>query len=557
MNQPQLRVRWLGKTSYTDALLCQEAAFAGSDDYLLLTEHTPAYTFGVNADPVNVTGDLGARGATQHHIKRGGDVTFHGPGQLTGYPILTVADHHLGQLANTSAYVKRVEQLIIDTCVALGLTNVGRIRRFPGVWVDPDGDAPRKIAAVGIRLDRGRSMHGFAFNVDTDLSWYDPIVPCGIAEYGVTSLANEGIDVSMTHVVDVLCSQLEAFGFSDIDRADANAVQHPTDLSRFAPPSELVPKPTRGRAEDPSSIAIGRKPEWMRVQANMGEQFKHLKSVVHSKSLVTVCEEAGCPNIFECWQDGTATFMMLGERCTRACTFCLVDTRKPLAPDVDEPDKIAQAVEEMSLDFAVLTMVARDDLDDGGAAHVAKTIETIRDRVSHARVEVLVSDFKGNLDAIDTVIAARPDVFNHNIETVLRLQREVRTSANYARTLGVLGRAKAAGLTVKSGLIVGMGETDYEVMQTLADLANVGVDIVTIGQYLRPTQQHRPIDRWVHPDTFADYKAFGESRDRGHAGIGHVESSPLTRSSYHAKSAANTAQPVAATSVPLTPSAAH
>ncbi len=543
MTATRLRVRWLGKSSYPDALSLQEALFAGSDDYLLLTEHQPVYTFGINADPANVIGDLSARGAAQHQIKRGGDVTFHGPGQLTGYPILTVADHHLGQLANTASYVHRVEQLVIDTCVALGLTNVGRIRRFPGVWVDPLSDTPRKIAAVGVRLDRGRSMHGFAFNVSTDLSWYDPIVPCGISEYGVTSLETEGIDIDVAGVVEAMCSQLGDFGFAEIDRCDANDFVAPDDLTRFAPPSEAIPKPSRGRADNPSAIAIGRKPEWMRVEANMGPEFNQLKSIMRSNSLVTVCEEAGCPNIFECWQDGTATFMMLGERCTRACTFCLVDTRKPLAPDQDEPHKIADAVAQMGLNFAVLTMVARDDLPDGGAQHVADTIEAIRDRVPHAQVEVLVSDFKGNTDSIDTVIAARPDVFNHNIETVLRLQREVRTSANYARTLGVLGRARAAGLTTKSGLIVGMGETDHEVHQTLSDLANVGVEIVTIGQYLRPTLNHRSIDRWVHPDTFAVYKTFGES-DPSHATIRHVESSPLTRSSYHAKSAASSVRNV-------------
>jgi lipoic acid synthetase len=260
---------------------------------------------------------------------------------------------------------------------------------------------------------------------------------------------------------------------------------------------------------------------------------------MRSLDLVTVCEEAGCPNISECWADGTATFMINGERCTRACGFCLVDTRHPLALDPDEPQRVAEAVEQMGLSFAVVTAVARDDLTDGGAAAFATTIEAIRLRTPGTQVEVLIPDCKGDADALATIFGARPDVLNHNIETVVRLQRAVRPSAAYARSLSVLARAKAAGLTTKSGLIVGMGETDDEVHQTLADLAGVGVDIVTIGQYLRPTTNHLPVHRWVTPEQFAAFATAGEA-----LGIGHVESSPLTRSSYHAKQAAGAASPV-------------
>jgi lipoic acid synthetase len=250
-----------------------------------------------------------------------------------------------------------------------------------------------------------------------------------------------------------------------------------------------------------------------------------------------VCEEAGCPNIFECWADGTATFMINGDRCTRACGFCLVDTRRPEAVDPDEPERVAAAVEELGLVHAVVTAVARDDLADGGAAGFVATIEAIRRRCPHTAVEVLVSDCKGSEAAIAALIAAAPDIFNHNLETVARLQRAVRPSAGYARSLGVLARAKAAGLTVKSGMILGMGETETEVQGALADLRGVGVDIVTLGQYLRPSAAHLPVARWWTPPEFERLRTVGEEM-----GFSHVQASPLTRSSYHARAAAASAK---------------
>jgi lipoic acid synthetase len=271
----------------------------------------------------------------------------------------------------------------------------------------------------------------------------------------------------------------------------------------------------------------------LRPKVQLGAEVMRLKRTIRELDLVTVCEDAGCPNLSECWSDGTATLMVLGDRCTRACGFCLVDTRKPLAPDADEPRRVAEAVARMGLDHAVLTMVARDDLPDGGMAHVAACVEAIRDCLPATRVETLISDGKGALDSLRVLFDVRPDVLNHNLETVARLQRAVRPSAGYARSLSVLAHAKAAGLVVKSGLMVGIGETDDEIVGALADLAGVGCDIVTIGQYLRPTTHHLPVARWVEPAQFDRLKAVGES-----FGIGHVEASPLTRSSFHAKQAA-------------------
>jgi lipoic acid synthetase len=222
--------------------------------------------------------------------------------------------------------------------------------------------------------------------------------------------------------------------------------------------------------------------------------------------------------------------MALGERCTRACGFCLVDTRKPQAIDPDEPKRIAEAVNQMNLEYAVITMVARDDLKDGGAKHISEIINEVRSLNPQTSVEVLISDLKGNSDHLQTIFSAKPDVMNHNIETVPRLQRQVRPSAGYARSLAVLALAKKEGLVVKSSIMVGLGETEQEMFDTLKDLKEIGVDIVTIGQYLRPTMNHLPVQRWWTPEEFNELKRIGEA-----LGIPHVESSPLTRSSYHAK----------------------
>lgn len=546
------RVRWLGSVRYRDAHALQHGLFAdGIDDWLLLLEHPHVYTLGARGDLGHVLVEPSEVGAELVTTDRGGDVTYHGPGQLVGYPILSVPGKRGGGMADTVAYVRSVEQLLIDTLADLGLRDVGRLDEYPGVWVAPTSSRPRKIAAIGVRLTRGRSMHGFALNVDPDLTFFDHIVPCGIADKGVTSLRAEGLHATMRDVVDVLTARAVARWGADRawERGDVVWRHRPDDLSPFSRGAGPGVRAGSSRADDGTSVrltgrlaeagvaqglAIGeRKPPWMRAPARRGTDFLQLQHTMRDLQLVTVCEEAGCPNISECWADGTATFMINGERCTRACGFCLVDTRHPEPRDAHEPERVAEAVARMGLAYAVVTAVARDDLDDGGASGFAETIRAIRTSTPGVAIEVLIPDCKGDPDALATIFDATPDVVNHNIETVARLQRAVRPSASYARSLAVLARARAAGLTTKSGLIVGMGESDHEVFATLADLAGVGVDIVTIGQYLRPTSHHLPVHRWVTPQQFDDYGSRGVE-----LGIGHVEASPLTRSSYHARQAA-------------------
>lgn len=284
-----------------------------------------------------------------------------------------------------------------------------------------------------------------------------------------------------------------------------------------------------------------RKPEWLKIKLNTGENFNELKSMMRNKTLHTVCEEARCPNIYECWANRTATFMILGDICTRACRFCAVKTGLPTELDLQEPERVAEAAEQMGLQHAVVTSVARDDLKDGGAMIFAETIKAIRKRMPLCSVEVLIPDFLGNWDALKVVMDAKPDILNHNIETVRRLSDRVRSKAKYDRTLELLRQAKAMqpSIPTKSSVMVGVGETYEDVLETMDDLRSVDVNIMTIGQYLQPTQKHLTVKEYVHPDVFARWKEEGMKR-----GFSHVESGPLVRSSYHAHEQVKSARSV-------------
>ena len=544
----RLRIRWLGRVPYDEALDLQRAIREGRatgrtrDDYLLLLEHPHTYTVGRNGDGSNLKVDeatLDRIGARLVFTDRGGDITYHGPGQLVGYPIVAVPP--LGDGWDAVGHLRRIEEILIDTLGDLGVEAWAE-DGYTGVWTGAG-----KIAAIGVNVSGGVAKHGFAINVAPDLTYFDKIVPCGIADRPVTSLAAIlGEPVGIERVVTALIPRAVAvFGgvaetqlgeFANRDRSNPYDIDAMVAAGVFSSHrDDETPVTIRGLlpGEPP-------KPEWMRIKADLSTTgFRDIKKLMRGMELTTVCEEAGCPNIFECWESGTSTLMLLGDTCTRACAFCDIKTGKPGPVDPTEPERAAAAVEEMGLRYAVLTSVDRDDLPDGGADVFASTIEAIRERMPDCEIEVLIPDFKGEIEPLATVMGAEPAVLNHNTETVLRLQREIRTAANYARSLTLLARAgwSAPAASIKSGLIVGMGETEEEIDGTLADLRAVGVDIVTIGQYLRPTARHRPIDRYVDPDEFARYVEEGER-----LGFAHVEAGPLVRSSYHAREALEAAR---------------
>jgi lipoyl synthase len=272
-----------------------------------------------------------------------------------------------------------------------------------------------------------------------------------------------------------------------------------------------------------------RRPDWLKVRVPLGERFSQLKTLMEGQRLNTVCEEARCPNVAECWNAGTATFMILGEICTRSCGFCAVKTGRPEGLDLEEPFRVAEAIRLMGIRHAVITSVNRDELPDGGAAIFAETIRQARLVNPSISVEVLIPDFQGVRWALDIVIAARPDILNHNTETVPRLYRRVRPQAKYERSLEVIRWGKDSGMVTKSGLMLGLGETEDEVLRVMEDLRTAGCDILTLGQYLQPTKDHLPVERYVHPDEFRRLKGKGLRM-----GFRHVESGPLVRSSYHA-----------------------
>lgn len=278
----------------------------------------------------------------------------------------------------------------------------------------------------------------------------------------------------------------------------------------------------------------GRKPVWLRAKIPGGVAFKSTDDIVREHKLHTVCESAQCPNLGECWARKIATIMILGNICTRSCGFCAVNTGRPTELDLDEPRRVAEAIRLMGLRHAVITSVCRDELTDGGAGVWADTIRQIRNVNPSTGIEVLIPDFKGHWQDLETVLAAKPDILNHNVETVPRLHKEVRPQAKYERSLELLRRAKEAGFVTKSGLMLGLGEEAEEIAATLRDLAAIHLDVLTIGQYLRPSLQHLPIQRWVTPEEFAHWKKFGHE-----IGFKVVESGPLVRSSYHADEQAN------------------
>jgi lipoic acid synthetase len=280
-----------------------------------------------------------------------------------------------------------------------------------------------------------------------------------------------------------------------------------------------------------TDLSSARRPEWLKAKIPGGEAYARLKSIIDTHALHTVCEEARCPNMGECWHAGTATFMILGDICTRSCGFCAVKTGRPDAElDWDEPRRVVDAIKMMGVRHAVITSVNRDERKDGGSPIFAEVIRLVHKELTGVTVEVLIPDFKGSEEALNIVLDAGPDILNHNLETVPRLYRTVRPQANYRQSLEVLSRAKAKGFVTKTGMMLGIGERTEEVIEAMKDVREMKCDILTLGQYLRPTKEHLPVDRYVHPDEFKMLKDLGMEM-----GFKHVESGPLVRSSYHAE----------------------
>ncbi|MBK7033949.1 MAG: lipoyl synthase [Ignavibacteria bacterium] len=280
----------------------------------------------------------------------------------------------------------------------------------------------------------------------------------------------------------------------------------------------------------PVEQTTARRPEWLKVRAPGGEDYARVKNMMRSKALHTVCEEARCPNITECWNAGTATFMIHGDTCTRSCALCAVKTGRPLPVDLDEPRRVAEAIASMNLKHAVITSVNRDEMKDGGSIVWAEVIRASREMAPQTTIEVLVPDFKGNLENLQRIIDARPDILNHNTETVPRLYKHVRPQGRFHWTLDILRESKRQGMRTKTGVMLGLGEEPREILEVMTELRAVDVDVLTLGQYLQPTKNHIPVDRFVHPDEFKHYETVGLEM-----GFKIVESGPLVRSSYHAE----------------------
>ncbi len=534
----KLNVRWLGNLPYSEALILQKGlkeSVAGENnpyDYLLLLEHNNVITIGRTGDTKNLlldSDELEKKGIEFFETDRGGDITFHGKGQLIGYPIMRLQDPK-----KVIPFVRSLEQTIIKTLSSFGIEAFSK-EDDTGVWT-PEG----KIASIGVKVSKWTTYHGFALNIFDKLEGFDFINPCGNQEEKVASVHTFNTDISFDDVVNKITETFVAeFGYKDVGiqmsqftptqlkKHKKHEIDEMLDKGVFQKNNNLVPITIKGLLPNEPE-----RPEWMKVKANLGKDYRDLKNLISEKKLNTVCEEASCPNIYECWSMGTATFMIMGDTCTRACGFCDVNTGKPNDLDELEPLRVAESVLTMELTHAVITSVNRDDLPDGGSNFFAQTINEVKRLNPSTSVEVLIPDFKGDKGAIDNIIEASPEVLNHNLETVPRLQREIRTAASYGRSLSLLQYAKESAFLgkTKTGLIVGMGEEFEEVIAVLEDLSQINVDIVTIGQYLRPTAKHRPIHRYVDKEEFIKYKSIGES-----FGIPHIESGPLVRSSYHAK----------------------
>ena len=422
--------------------------------------------------------------------------------------------------------VRRIEAAVIQWLDSVGISAYGKVSA-PGVYVTRGG-TEAKIAALGLKVRNGCTYHGLAVNIAMDLAPFADIDPCGYP-----GLARDA----------ACCVRRHAHGGKRGrgTGADPRSTLEPTMTIETPPPAAtdnaagVKHQGAAKTARIPIKVVAAErlpKPEWIRVRASSSPRFNEIKKILRENSLHTVCEEASCPNIGECFSKGTATFMIMGDICTRRCPFCDVGHGRPLPLDADEPVNLAKTIAALKLRYVVITSVDRDDLRDGGAQHFVDCIRAVRAHSPSTQIEVLVPDFRGRLDrALSILRDAPPDVMNHNLETVPRLYKQARPGSDYAHSLTLLRDFKALfpDLPTKSGLMVGLGETDDEILAVMRDMRAHHIDMLTLGQYLQPTQGHLPVLRYVHPDTFAMFEREAYAMGFRHAAVG-----ALVRSSYHA-----------------------
>ncbi|HMO17884.1 MAG TPA: lipoyl synthase [Oligoflexia bacterium] len=483
-------------------------------DTIILVEHAHVITRG-RGTPEPALPEIIKDKIPSVEISRGGKVTYHGPGQLIAYPIFNL--ENFGK--DVHVFLRMLEDVIISTLSCFGIRGERR-EGLTGVWVNltnPDNSTSqsdnflwKKIASIGIGVRKWHSYHGFALNVNPDLSFFSMISPCGQDGKVITSLS-EILKNKTPKMDDVKIALLNSFSAIFSLEIDENNLESNLTLKRRARPS------------------------WLKVKAPGSPQFQETVEIVRNNKLVTVCEEARCPNMGECWSHGTATFMIMGDQCTRRCSFCSVkdgdlENLSPLDPL--EPIRVATAVQKLALRHVVITSVNRDDAPDMGALHFHQTVKAIKHLSPDCDVELLIPDMRGRRELVETILqSGLVKVLNHNTETVPRLYKTVRPGAQFKRSLKILEWAKeiSPGIKTKSGLMAGLGETKEEVIQVLLLLRESKVDIITIGQYLQPTPKQLPVYRYVTPEEFKEYEELGLS-----LGFSHVESGPLVRSSYHA-----------------------
>jgi lipoic acid synthetase len=487
-------------------------------DEVWLLEHPPVFTQGQAGKEEHI---LNAEAIPIVRTDRGGQVTFHGPGQLVMYVLFDLKRLKIG----IRQLVTRLEATVIQLLAEYGISATSR-SEAPGVYVQ---DA--KICSIGLRIRRGCSYHGIAFNIDMDLAPFKRINPCGFSNLSITQVKNLYPQVTFQEIESKIVHHLlNNFGYNQPIFATSTNHLPPEATKKQRAADKLARIPIKIEATDfTKRIPL---PPWIRVSLPTHNKIAELKSLLRQNRMVTVCEEASCPNLLECFGHGIATFMIMGDKCTRRCTFCDVGHGRPDPLDPLEPINLATTIKTMGLKYVVITSVDRDDLRDGGASHFAKCIAKVREENPTIKIEVLVPDFRGRMrSALDELAKSIPDVFNHNTETVPRLYKQVRPGSDYLWSLKLLEAFKSLFPTIptKSGLMLGLGETNEEIIEVMRDLRAHQVDMLTLGQYLQPSQYHSPVTRYVSPEEFHELGKVAKEM-----GFTNVASGPLVRSSYHA-----------------------